>query len=120
MPRRVLPGSGDQRAGGVRRLVSNLLAWINPRCLLVELKKINDRLRIATTHAAFGADPEAISCRFCGLDTLARSLNSIAQMQQAQIKLRAWLKLQMTQRREIGGVGTVARDRQVESIRSIF
>ena len=79
----------------------------------MKLKKINDRSRIATTHAAFGSDPKAINCRFCSLDTLARPLNSIVQMQQAQVKLRAWLKLQMTQRREIGGVGTVARDGQV-------
>jgi hypothetical protein len=82
------------------------------RRLLVKLKKINDRSRIATTHAAFGANPKAIDCSFGRLDTLARPLNSVAQMQQA-VKLRAWLKLQMTQRREIGGVGTVARDRQV-------
>jgi hypothetical protein len=84
------------------------------RCVLVKLKKIDDRSWIATTHATFGSDPKTINCRFCSLDTLARPLNSVVEMQQAQIKLRARLKLQMTQRREIGGVGTVARDGQVD------
>ena len=109
---RVMPGSGDRRTISVRRLESACLLRLT-RCLLVKLKKINDRSRIATTHAAFSADPEVINCRFCSLDTLARPLNSIAQMQQAQVELRAWLKLQMAQRRKIGSVSAVARDRQV-------